>query len=396
MKAARMRQVRVLQVVTGSDWGGAQQHVLWLAQGLRERGFAVSVACQPGGYLVDRLKQARIAVWLLPNMARSINPYRDWRTYQDLRRVLGEGEYDLVHAHSSKAGALTRLAAASRGIPAIFTAHGLVFSNVAMAPWKRRVYAGAERILGRRTSHLITVSRADAEAARKNRLVPDGRLTVVPNGVPVPDPGQLPWLRSEGRRSLGLDPEAPVVGVIARLHPDKDLSTWLRAAALVRESTPGVRFVVIGDGPERGSLRRLAQDLGLDPVLLWAGEQPDASRLLPSFDVFALSSVKEGLPLTLLEAMAHGVPAASTTVGGVPEVIDEGRTGLLVPPRNPDALAEAILRLLASGLPSGVDGVGGRALDHVRQTFSIDAMVDRTAAIYRQVLQERDSTRGEA
>ena len=288
---------RVLQVVTGSDWGGAQQHVLWLAQGLRERGFAVSVACQPGGYLVDRLKQARIAVWVLPHMARRISPYHDWRTYRDLRRMLGDGAYDLVHAHSSKAGALTRLAAASQGIPAVFTAHGLVFNNMAMAPWKRRAYAEAERFLGRYTSHVVTVSEADAAAARQHRIVPEDRLTVVPNGVPVPLQEDLPMLRVEGRRRLGLREESPVVGVIARLHPDKDLATWLQAAALARKQMPSLEFVVIGDGPEGAALRHRAHGLGLGDAVVWAGEQPDAVRLLPALDVFALSSVKEGQPL---------------------------------------------------------------------------------------------------
>ncbi|MGE5590083.1 MAG: glycosyltransferase family 4 protein [Bacillota bacterium] len=378
-----------MQVVTGSDWGGAQQHVLWLAQGLRERGFAVSVACQPGGYLVDRLKQARIAVWVLPHMARSISPYHDLRTYRDLRTMLTDGAYDLVHAHSSKAGALTRLAAASRGIPVIFTAHGLVYNNVAMAAWKRQVYASAERFLGRYTSHLVTVSQADANAARRHRLVSDDRLTVVPNGVPVPLQEDLPALRVEGRQRLGLNPQAVVVGVIARLHPDKDLATWLRAAALARQQMPVLRFVVIGDGPEGAALRHLAHDLGLGEAIVWAGEQPDAARLLPALDAFALSSVKEGLPLTLLEAMAAGVPVAATAVGGVPEAVEDGRTGLLVPPRDPEALAEAMLRLAASE-PAGA---GPRARMRALGMFSVDAMVDSTVSIYAQVLRRHPAAR---
>lgn len=376
-------------MVTGSDWGGAQQHVLWLALGLRERGFAVSVACQPGGYLVDRLKQARIAVWVLPHMARSISPYHDFRTYRDLRTMLADGAYDLVHAHSSKAGALTRLAAASRGIPAVFTAHGLVFNNVAMAAWKRQAYATVERFLGRYTSHLVTVSQADANAARQQRLVPEDRLTVVPNGVPVPLQEDLPALRAEGRRRLGLDPEAMVVGVIARLHPDKDLATWLRAAALARQQMPVLRFVVIGDGPEGAALRRLAQDLGLGKAVTWAGEQPDAARLLPALDVFALSSIKEGLPLTLLEAMAAGVPTVVTAVGGVPEAVEDGQTGLLVPPRSPEVLAEAMLRL-AGDDPAGA---GARARARAHRMFSLEAMVDSTAAIYAAVLRQHAAAR---
>jgi len=398
-----VENVRILQVVTGSDWGGAQQHVLWLAQGLRERGFAVSVACQPGGYLVDRLKQARIAVWVLPHMARRISPYHDWRTYRDLRRMLGDGAYDLVHAHSSKAGALTRLAAASRGIPAIFTAHGLVFNNVAMAPWKRRAYAQAERFLGRYTAHLVTVSKADADAARQRRIVPEDRLTVVPNGVPMSLEEDLSTLRVEGRRRLGLRPGATVVGVIARLHPDKDVATWLQAAALAHKRTPSLEFVIIGDGPEAAALRHRAQELGLGDAVVWAGEQPDAARLLPALDVFALSSVKEGLPLTLLEAMAAGVPVVATAVGGVPEAVENGRTGLLVPPRDPEALAEAMLRLatataglataLRTAIPPGdpttdLAGAGARGRARVYRTFSVDAMVDRTAAIYQQVLRQ--------
>ncbi|MHB1702519.1 MAG: glycosyltransferase, partial [Acidobacteriaceae bacterium] len=123
--------LRILQVITGSDWGGAQQHLLWLSEGLRERGFAVSVACQPEGYLVDRLRAEGFDVLPLPHMARRIAPADDWRTFRQLRRILRELRPALVHAHSSKAGALARLAAAREGVPAVFTAHGLVFSNTA-------------------------------------------------------------------------------------------------------------------------------------------------------------------------------------------------------------------------------------------------------------------------
>ena len=387
-----VEKVRILQVVTGSDWGGAQQHVLWLAKGLMERGFAVSVACQPGGYLVGRLKEERIPVWVLPNMARRISPLRDWRTYRDLWRVLGEGTYDLVHAHSSKAGALARLAATSRGVPSVFTAHGLVFGNTAMPAWKRWSYGQAERFLGRATSHLITVSEADAHLARRYRPVAENRLTVIPNGVPVPSLADLAQLRTEGRRQLGLRPDSAAVGVIARLHPDKDLTTWLRAAALVQKARPGIEFVVIGDGPDAPALQRLARELGLEVSVRWAGEQPDAARLLPALDVFALSSVKEGLPITLLEAMAHGVPVVATAVGGIPEVVEDGVTGLLVPPRDPEALAEAELRILAAD--QDLANAGARGRERVEKDFSLEAMVARTAAVYERVLVGAAGERG--
>ncbi|MHB9143921.1 MAG: glycosyltransferase family 4 protein [Symbiobacteriia bacterium] len=380
--------VRILQVVTGSDWGGAQQHVLWLAQGLRERGIAVSVACQPGGYLVDRLKQAGIAVWVLPDMARRISPLQDWRTYLDLRRVLGEGQYDLVHAHSSKAGALARLAAAAAGIPAVFTAHGLVFSNTAMPGWKRWGYARAEQLLGRYAAHLIAVSGADGALAEAHRLVPGDRLTVIHNGVPVPRQEELPALRAAGRERLGLRPDAIVVGTIARLHPDKDLATWLQAAALAHKRLPSLEFLIIGDGPEGAALHRFASELGLAGVVTWTGEQPDAARLLPAMDIFALSSVKEGLPLTLLEAMACGLPVAATSVGGIPEAVEDGRTGLLTPPRNPAALASAMLRLAAGAITPGDDlsGAGARGRVRVQSAFSVDSVVEQTVAVYQKVL----------
>ncbi len=214
--------------------------------------------------------------------------------------------------------------------------------------------------------------------------IPADQVAVIVNGLEPPlapaDPPALAAVRAE----LGIGPDEAVVGVVGRLVPVKAYDDFLRAAALVTKERPATRFLVIGDGPCAGALQELAHSLGIADRVVFTGFRRDVPALLPLLDVFVLSSLSEGLPLVLLEAMAAGRPVVSTAVGGVPEVIDNGVNGYLSVPQQPEELAGQILRVL--GDPGLAHLLGENAQRRVQERFGIGRMVAATERLYRDLL----------
>lgn len=417
-------EIKVLLVITSSDLGGAQQHVLSLVRGGQAasgvgqdkgRGpgedtvrrddsgdstsarfrFRFAVMCSPGGWLVDELRGAGVPTIECPWLRKKISPWGDLRALLAIVREIKRGGYHLVHAHSSKAGVLARAAAWICGIPSVFTAHGFVFNNAAMSPWKRAAYAAVERLAARFCTRVITVSEADREAALRYGVARPEQVEVVYNGVPNPDEVPQVAYQSDGPREqyqyedprVPYQDEGPVVTTVTRLVPDKDLETFLRAARLVLRQYPTVRFLVVGDGPLRHELENAAQVMGIAGRVLFTGVRRDIPEILARSDFFAMSSVKEGLPMALLEAMAAGKPVVATEVGGIPEVIREAETGFLVPPGRPELLAAAIIRVISNR--ESARRMGGRAREMVRSRFTLRIMIQKTLSVYERALGRR-------
>jgi glycosyltransferase involved in cell wall biosynthesis len=213
--------------------------------------------------------------------------------------------------------------------------------------------------------------------------LPRGRLGVIHNGI---DPGPSPEAagRAAARARLGLWSDAFIVGTVARLDPVKDLETLLRGFATARASHPDARLVVVGDGTERAALERIAASLGLGGSVLFLGERHDVREILPAFDVFVNTSVTEGVSITILEAMAAGLPVVATAVGGTPEVIVDGQQGILVPARSPEKIGQAILELARNPALRQRLGTAGRR--RVQDRFTVDRMVAEYMEVYRSCL----------
>lgn len=326
-------------------------------------------------------------------LARSVRPAYDLRALLALRRLLvasGSRPPDLLHTHMAKAGALGRLAALSvRPRPSlVHTYHGHVLTGY-FPHWQERAFLEAERALGRRTDALVAVSDrvrdelVDLGVGREARwsvILPgielEPFLAVPPPEVPRTEPGPL-------RRSAGLDAQVPLVGSIGRLAPVKDHMTLLGAFAEV----PGAHLALVGDGELRDQLFAEARRLGLAERVHFAGWVDDVPGVLADLDVVALSSRNEGTPLVLMEAAAAARPVVATAVGGVPDVVDDGRTGLLVPPGSPHLFAQALRRLLDQ--PGRRVELGATARERARERFSSERMVTETAALYRSLLARR-------
>lgn len=379
-----MTRVRLLLVVTQSEFGGAQKYVHSLATRLPTAEYDILVVCGPGGPLVPRLRATGVAVTALDPLVRELDPARDWRAFRQLRAIIRSWRPHIVHANSSKAGLLARLAAKMCGTPAIlYTAHGFVLSEP-LGRLTRAIYWCAEKVGAVVGDYTIAVSEWDRRLALRYRLTTPGKIVTIHNGIePLPPDGVTP---APLREDLGLSAGEPLIGSVANFYPTKGLTHLVRASALVHREVPDARVVLVGDGEEGSALRGLVRDLGLEEVVRFLGRRDDVDRILAGLDLFVLSSVKEGLPFALLEAMRLARPIVATRVGGVPEALRDGDAGIVVEPGDERAMASAIIRLLRD--PAEARRLGCAAGRRVAEEFSREQMLTSTAALYRQALAE--------
>jgi glycosyltransferase involved in cell wall biosynthesis len=362
----RGRPLRVAHLDTGRDWRGGQAQVAMLMEGLKERGVSSFLLAPPGPLL------ARARSIDVPHAAWS--PRADWDlvALARARSILSREKPDVVHCHTARAHAV--------GVPAARLARAsavIVSRRVAVAVGRNPLSALKYRMP---VDRYLCVSKG-VMAAMRAAGIDEERLALVPSGVPIGSPPEpaAPTLRER----IGAPADAPVVGTLAALTAEKRHEDLLDAAALVAEAVPDVRFAWIGDGPRRKRLEQLRAERGLEARVFLLGFREDARALLAQCTAVALASELEGIATSLIEAQAAGVPVVATAVGGIPEVIQEGVTGRLVPPRDPAALAAAIIDTLRD--PAGARLRAARARDSVVQ-FDIARTVERTVAEYERVL----------
>jgi glycosyltransferase involved in cell wall biosynthesis len=239
-----------------------------------------------------------------------------------------------------------------------------------------------DRLAWRRLDRMTVNSEALAEYLLGYGF-PQAKLSLVQNGVEIPPVVRAPDERMRARAYLRLLPEEPVVGIIARLTPVKDHRTFLLAAQHIHAQMPEVKFAIVGDGPERTALEEFTDSLGIHDVVRFIGSVPSSNLVLPAFDIAVLCSRHEGMPNALLEAGAWGIPLVASAVGGVPEIVLDGRTGFLTPPGAPDTMAERVTSLLQDPLQRTL--MGDRARQLVTEKYSVTTMIRHYELIYRQV-----------
>lgn len=358
--------LRVAHLDTGREWRGGQAQVLLLMKGLRDHGVS-SLLLAPPGPLAERARAAGFDVvsWI------THGDFDPAGTLAALRRLRGT---DLAHAHSAHAHAIGVPAAQFAGVPVVVSRR--VDFDVAHHPFSRLKYRLP-------VDRYLCISRGVMDVMRRAGVAPQ-KLALVPSGIAIqrtPPPGA-----ADLRRLIGAPQGTPVIGTVAALAPHKNHADLMRAAAIVARERPDAQFAWVGDGPCRAALEAQQRELGLEHSVHLLGFRDDALGLLAQFTLFALSSYLEGLCTSLLDAQSLGVPVIATAVGGIPDVIEDGVNGRLVPGRDPAALAAAILAALESPAECQVwVAAGGERVER----FSAAAMVERTLAVYREVMSER-------
>ena len=372
---------KILFLITKSNFGGAQRYVLDLALALPRRDFDVAVALggtgAPGarqGLLAEKLQSFGVRTIFIPSLQRDISLLKEFTVLHDLIALFHREKPDIVHLNSSKIGGTGSLAARIAGIPKIiFTVHGWAFTEDRGLIAKQiiRFFSWVTVLL---CTDLITISKTIEEqtlafpAAR-------GKTHLIYNGIAElyskPDKHKL-------RAHLGLGEHVPVVGMIAELTKNKGVSYAIEAFAAVDH--PDAQLVIIGDGEEREILENLARKLEVKERVHFLGFRDNAAELLGAFDILLMTSVKEGLPFTLLEAGRAGVAVIATNVGGIPELITHEGNGLLVEPKDVFGTTQALIRLIQN--PGAREIVGKSLQTKVHMLFSVDSMIESTRQIY--------------
>ncbi len=345
-------QTKILYLITLGEQGGAQKYVLDLAANLKNK-YQIVLASggRPNNYLQQQANNLNLPYYYLSRLQRKLNPLNDLIAFWQIFRLCRHYRPDIIHLNSSKAGALGALAAKLAGVKkVIYTVHGLVL-NEPLSLKQKIFYWLAEWLSAKFKKQLICVSQADRQALLSNKIAPDSKITVIYNGLIA---GQINFLeRSNARRQLSqlincqLTADDLLIGTVANLYPTKGLTYLIKAARQVNQSYAHAKFIVIGEGPRQKALQQFIHVLKLEKNFFLPGSLRQAANYLKGFDIFVLPSVKEGFPYTLLEAMAAQLPIIATYVGGVPEIIQPGYNGLLVPAADANALAQSINKLIS-------------------------------------------------
>jgi glycosyltransferase involved in cell wall biosynthesis len=364
-----------LHIDTARSWRGGQNQVLLTVNGLREIGERAALVAHPDGAL---LRRAAEGLDLIPLAARTeMDLSAAWR----LSRVLKRLRPDVVHAHDPHGVAVAALALSMSGgtpSPPLVAARRVDFhlKTNSLSRWKHRQ---------------VDCFIAASDAIKRMLLadgVPGERVVTVHEGVDISHITAAPAVNVH--EALFLPHHAPLVGNVAALVPHKGQRYFIEAAHLVVREIPDARFVILGEGELREHLERLVRERHLEKHVLLPGFRTDVLGCIKGFDVFAMSSVTEGLGTSLLDAMACKTPIVATRTGGIPEIVEDGVTGLLVPPRDAPALAGAIIRMLNDQLRR--KSIGDAGFTRVNERFTVERMVARTAAIYQRLVRHKRLT----
>ncbi len=371
-----MGLIKVVHIIGGGEFGGAERHIINLAGALNPQMVEVTVCCLFSDPFVGIATQAGLNAFDVTMRNRT-----DLSVVGKLASIIRKNNFDIVHTHGVRANLLGRLAArqANRK-PVVTTVHSLLERDYP-GFFRRQVNSITEWATRGWTDQFIAVSQG-LKAKLVAGGVPADRVTVIYNGIVIED--FSPSSETvDARTMLGYGPAVPLVGIVARLHPVKGHQYFLEAARIVLEQHPEVRFVVVGEGPQRPALEEMAGQLGIAGQVVFAGFVSEVRSVMAELDLLVISSLWEGFGLTAVEAMALGVPVVSTEVGGLPEVVLHGETGLLAPPANSAALAKNIIWMLEH--PQAAAEMAKKASQVVGEKFTAQVMARRTEELYRRV-----------
>ena len=372
--------------------GGPARHVILLSARIDPARYSTLLVtgreAPSEGNMNSLAKSVEVEPRVVAGLGREISLWRDLLAWFRLYRLCLHYRPHIVHTHTAKAGVLGRLAARAARVPVIVhTYHGHVFQGY-FSPLKTRLFLAIERWLGRSTHRLIAVSEAVRQDLLRLGIGTPERLVVIPLGLNLDPFLRCEDLRGQLRTELGLQPDTPLVGIVARLVPIKAHEVFLKAAAKVCVHFPQSRFLLVGDGERLTELQLLVERLGLRDRVLFLGWRQDLDRVLADLDLVVLTSRNEGSPVCLIEAMAAARPVVATRVGGVADVVDDGITGSLVDADKPEDVADAIVELL--GDEKRRRAMGEAARERVPR-FGIDRLVSDMDRLYGNLLIERET-----
>ena len=382
--------IRILRIIARLNVGGPAMHTILLTKLLSaDRFFSTLISGQVSPsegdmhYLAD---EQGVSPYIIPELGREIRWRDDVIALWKLYRLMRTQRPTIVHTHTAKAGMLGRVAAKLAGVPIIVhTFHGHVFHSY-FSRRKTQFFLWIERILGKVTDAIITVSPKQREEILSYGIGHPDKVRAIGLGLELEQFVNDQVQRGKLRQDLHIAPEAPLIGIIARLAPIKGHTYFLEAARQVIEKHPYAQFVVVGDGELRGELEHYTDTLGIRSHVHFTGFRRDLPEIYADVDVVVLSSLNEGSPLTLIEALAAGKPVVASQVGGVGDLVQHEQSGFLVPPKDSKLLAEGIMRMLTLSQDERAQmGMNGR--NSVYPKYHISTLVKNVETLYKELLE---------
>lgn len=381
-----IQQISILFVIDGLEFGGGERTFLQLIKGLPRKQYNVHVATSPRGAFSGVLTKK--GVELIP---LNLEKRASLRTLRRLIEIIENKNIVIIHSQGGRADYFARIAGRIANVPIIISSIAMLVEGYDVNILRKSLYVLADRFTERWVNKFIVLSDALRQALIEIHKIPPEKIVKIYNGIELEEynPG-LKKVRSkklEVRRKLGLKNDVLVIGAIGRLVWQKGFEYLIQAIPKVIEVFPETRFLIVGEGPLKDKLKVKSKKLKVEDKVIFTGFRSDIKEILDSIDVLVMPSLLEGLPMVLLEAMAMAKPIVATDIDGISEVLVDRKTGLLVPPKNPQALAEAILKVLNNKIMSNLLGQNARRI--AEEEFSVEKIVKQTECIYQELLREK-------
>jgi len=376
-----MAKKSILYIITKSVWGGAAKYVFDLSTNLSDE-YMITVAAGGHGKLAQRIKRAQIPYFNINNFQRNINPFKDFFSFFEILSLLFQIKPDIVHINSSKAGGIVGLAGwiykmlSGKQIRLIFTAHGWAF-NEDRPKSQIKLIIFLSKLTAVFYDKIICVSEYDQKTALRNKIAPDNKLTIIHNGIDIEKISFLSQKKAQKKLIGKISPF--VIGTIAEYTKNKGLIYLLKAIKNIKDQEIDVILIGSGENPEKEKMGKFIKKHNLKNINLIEFID-NAASYLKVFDIFILPSLKEGLPYTILEAMAAEIPIIATDVGGIPEMIENNVNGILIKPKNHKLIKEKILYLMNN--PEISKDLSQKARSKIVKIFTLEKIVQKTKKIY--------------
>lgn len=393
-----IRKIKVAQVITRMDWGGSPDILRITCDHLNPEVYdldlVIGLTKYPSGKTGEFLKRFKGKITIIPQLKREVNLFWDIRAFLKLYLLLRKGKFDIVHTHTAKAGALGRIAARLAGVKVIVhTPHGHNFYGYFGAAANKAIIF-IERLAACFTDKIIVFTELEKKDFIKFKVAPKNKVVLIYQGLELDKYSKAAMDKNKMRESFNIGQKEFVVGFIGRLEPVKGLDYFVDAASRVEKKNPNVRFILVGDGSMRQGLENKVRDLGIAQRFIFTGWREDIAQINSMLDILVLPSLNEAVGISLIEAQSAGVPVIATNVGGIPEVVNDNITGLLVPAADAASLAGAIEYLLENDQKRIEMSEAAKAW--VAGKFKAEDMADKISRLYNELvnLHIKNSTTG--
>lgn len=386
-------KIKVIHPITRLIVGGAQQNTIDTCARLDKNRFDSKIITGPQtgpeGSLLREAREKGVSVTVLPELVRQPSPVNDVAAFRKMCRIFTSETPLIVHTHSSKAGIIGRLAAKTAKVPVILhTVHGWGYHDHQQFFMKRFFYL-LERFCEKFTDKLIVVSGLNSEKGLRDGIGSEDKYMTIHSAFDLNPFMNVDYDTAHLKKALGINPEQPVVGTVGRLSPQKNPFDFVKTARLVKKAVPEAQFLFIGDGPLRRETEKLIAELNLADDVFLPGIRSDVPALLKCLDMFILTSLWEGLPRVIPQAMAAGIPVAANAVDGVAEVIDDGINGFLIPPGNIELMAQRVAAVLKN--PALGRKLSQKGIETAVKRFSVDDMISAIEKLYEETVNQKIS-----